>query len=465
MKSIYNYFNKVIGAILLLIVSMQFSCKRDFLNAKPNLALVVPNTIADYQAILDNNTVSTLFNFNQPSLTEVGAGDFYLSYTSWQGLSTTQERNAYIWAPDIYAGQTSFDWDPTYQRILYENVVLDGIAKVPHSSSDVASWNNVKGTALFYRAYDFLSLVEEYAKAYDPSSAGSDLGIPLRTTSNITVKSVRVSVQATYDQIISDLTIAKPLLPFTPLYPTRPGTAAVYGLLSRVYLSQRDYNKALIYADSSLQLSNKLLDFNQLSGVSSNPIVKFSAEVIYHHDLAAYSAFNPYSPTLVVDSVLYNSYSDNDLRKTIYFKSVSGLVTRNASFSGNPFYAFGGITTNEMYLTRAECYARANNISAAVNDLNTLLVSRSLTGTFIPYKASSSSEALTKILIERRKELVFRGLRWADLKRLNKDQTTLITLTRTINGKTYTLLPNSNLYVFPIPPDEIANSSLPQNPR
>lgn len=455
---------KISRAIFLLSILMQFSCKKNWLDAKPNLALVVPSSVVDYQAILDNNTGNSLFNYNEPSLSEVGAGDFYLKYTSWETLSTVQERNAYLWVPDIFAGQSSFDWGDTYHRILDENIVLEGIATVPYNSSNQTSWNNVKGTALFYRAYDFFSLVQEFAKAYDLKTASTDLGIALRTTSDINVKSVRATVQETYTQIVNDLLIAKPLLPTSPLFPTRPGKAAIYGLLSRVYLSESNYGTALLYADSCLQLSNQLLDFNSLSTTSSNPIARFNAEVIYHHTLENYSAFINSNPNLIIDSILYNSYNVNDLRRSIYFKIASGLITRKASYSGRST-PFGGIATDEIYLIRAECYARENDILSAMKDLNTLLITRWVTGTFIPYTATNSAGALTKILTERRKELVFRGLRWADLKRLNKDPNTAITLNRVFNGQNYTLLPNSDLYVFPIPPDEIQLSALQQNPR
>lgn len=464
MKPFHIFIKRATGAILLALILLQLSCKKDFLDAKPNVALIVPSTVADYQSILDNNTLSNLFNNNQPALNEIGAGDFYLTYTDWQGLYNGQERTPYLWSTDIFGGESSFDWNDSYKRVLYENIVLEGIVHVPSNPANQIAWNNVKGTALFYRAYDFLNLVEEFAKAYDPATAGTDPGIPLRITPDVNIKSTRASVQATYDQIISDLNQAKPLLPTTPLFPTRAGTAAVYGLLSRVYLSQRNYPKALIYADSCLQISGKLIDFNTLDTSASYPIKRFSAEVIYHHTLGNLSAMDNYNPNLLADSNLYRSYSNNDLRKKIYFKTVSGLVTCNASFGGKSV-RFGGLTTNEMYLIRAECYARAGNTNAAMQDLNTLLKTRWGTGTFVPYTSSSSTDALMQILAERRKELVYRGTRWEDLKRLNKDPATAVTLTRVFNGKTYTLPPNSHLYVFPIPPDEILASGIPQNPR
>jgi starch-binding outer membrane protein, SusD/RagB family len=464
MKTPYNISKSISIALLLVLTLLEFSCKKDWLDAKPNLALVVPSTIKDYQAILDNNTGTSLFNNNEPALSEVGAGDFYLPYTTWQALDNAQERNAYLWSPDIYAGETAYDWNDTYNRILNENIVLDGIAKLPADQTNVAAWNNVKGTALFYRAYDFWSLAQEFAKAYDPNSASQDLGISIRTNPDINIKPVRATVQQTYDQIINDLLLARKLLPDAPLFPTRPGRAAVYGLLSRAYLSASNYDEALSYADSCLQLSNQLMDYNSLSKTSSRPVARFNKEVIYHHTLEYYSAFTNTSPNLMVDSALYNSYDPNDLRKVIFFKDVSGFKTRKASYGGASI-PFGGIATDEIYLIRAECFARKNDVSSAMNDLNTLLSTRWVTGTFVPYSPGNSADALTKILSERRKELIYRGLRWSDLKRLNKDPKTALTLTRKLNGKNYSLPPNSNLFVFPIPPVEVQLGGLPQNPR
>ena len=100
-----------------------------------------------------------------------------------------------------------------------------------------------------------------------------------------------------------------------------------------------------------------------------------------------------------------------------------------------------------------------------MNDLNALLKKRYLTGTYIDRTASSANDALVQILTERKKELAFRGLRWMDLRRLNREPQFATTLTRVINGQTYTLQPNSIRYALPIPDDEIALSGLQQNPR
>jgi hypothetical protein len=169
----------------------------------------------------------------------------------------------------------------------------------------------------------------------------------------------------------------------------------------------------------------------------------------------------------VVDSNLYVSYADNDLRKTKFFTILDNLpqyprFVGSYDFDGNKY---DGLATDEMYLIRAECYARTGNANAAMKDLNTLLVTRWKTGTFIPYVAASADDALNQILAERRKELVYRGLRWTDLRRLNENNQSAITLQRNVNGLLYRLTPNDPKYALPIPDAEISLSGLIQNQR
>jgi hypothetical protein len=447
---------------VILIASVSFSsCKKDWLDGKPNKSLVIPTTVADYQALLDNTDE---INQNQPSLSMVGDGDYYVTDTRYNSLSQT-ERSAYIWAPtssNFYSAATVDDWTDPYQRILIENVVLDGVQKLQNVPGSQVTFNNVMGSALFYRSFDFYNVAQIFCKQYLSSSASSDLGLPLRTSSNINITLNRSSVQQTYDQIINDLLKAVPLLPVTPLFPTRPSKPAVFGLLARVYLSQANYPKALLYADSCLQLENTLIDFNQLTPTASHPVPHFNKEVIFSTTLITYLSY--LSSRLIVDSTLYKSYNLNDLRRSVYFGSSAGNITFKGSYDGSSVF-FGGFATDEMYLIRAECNARAGNTTAALNDLNALLKNRWVTGSYVNMTAISADAALSLILTERRKELCFRALRWTDLRRLNLETRFQTTLTRTVNGQNYTLSPNSSRYVLPLDNNELQIGGLQQNPR
>jgi hypothetical protein len=132
-------------------------------------------------------------------------------------------------------------------------------------------------------------------------------------------------------------------------------------------------------------------------------------------------------------------------------------------YNVNTLFTFPAV--DELYLIKSECEARLGNVSMAMTDLNTLLVTRWKTGTFIPFTAANADDALPVILTERRKELVMRGVRWTDLRRLNTDARFASTITHVYNGQVYLLPPNDPKYVWPIPDDEILYSGIPQNVR
>jgi len=124
-----------------------------------------------------------------------------------------------------------------------------------------------------------------------------------------------------------------------------------------------------------------------------------------------------------------------------------------------------GLGIAEVYLIRAECNARLDKKDLALQDLNKLLVNRYVTGTFTSINVSSSSEALDIVLQERKKEMVNRGMRWADLKRLNIDGARSINLKRVLNGTEYILPPNDPRYALLIPLEVVRFSDVHQNSR
>jgi len=100
-----------------------------------------------------------------------------------------------------------------------------------------------------------------------------------------------------------------------------------------------------------------------------------------------------------------------------------------------------------------------------MSDLNTLLRKRWKTGTYTDMTATDANDALAKVLTERRKELLFRSLRWTDLRRLNKESRFAVTLKRTLNGQDYTLAPNDLRDGLLIPQEVLNREPMPQNPR
>lgn len=441
------------------------SCnKQAFLDKKPSTDIFIPTTLEDFQALLDNDS----YMGESPIIGELSADNYYLLHPYWQTLPA-KERNSYIWAADIYEGVGKVeDWNTPYKQVFYANVVLEGLNKLPMTSNNEKEWKAIKGAALFIRGYAFYNIAQLFAPVYNSVTAGSDKGIPLRLTPDLEGISVRSTVLQTYNQLLSDLKEASQLLPGPIAFNNRnrPSRPAAMAMLARVYLSMSAYQQAGVYADSCLQLYNTLINYNILNPSTSIPFVPLNAETIYQNRLLSGIPVlsGLFVPSCIVDSLLYRSYAVNDLRRDLfYFLNADKLPNTKGSYNGTVF-PFSGLATDEVYLIRAECFARAENVVAAMNDLNVLLLNRWKTGTFIPFTATTASEALQKILEERRKELAFRGLRWTDLRRLNKEGAN-ITLRRNLNGQPFQLLPGERRYVLPIPPDVINLTGMEQNPR
>lgn len=446
--------------ILLFFSTCLFcSCKK-YLSAIPDKKLAIPSTTEDLQAILDNYRS---MNSSFPFAAEILSDHYYFTTPVFLGITNETHRNYYCWLPTEEADA----WVGIYAPVRNANVVLDNIDRIAATAPEPLSLKGVKGAALFFRAFSYQLGAELFGQPYKASTAPTDGGLALRLTAAIEVPTTRSSMAATYQQIIADAMEAIPLLPANPLAKTRPSQPAAYALLARAYLCMQQYDSALKYSNNALLLyGDSLLDFNSLSASATAPIKRFNAEVIFHARSAVTGTINP--NRAIIDSVLYKSYQANDLRKVIYYKTASdGTATFKGDYDGsgsNSGYVFCGFVTDELLLTRAECYARAGNSVAALQDLNKLLQSRWKAGFFVPVTAADAQEALSFILTERRKELLFRGTRWMDLRRLKDDPFFSVTPSRFVNGQSFSLPPNSPRYALRIPESIITITGMPQNP-
>jgi len=449
-------------SIYFLFISMAFitGCKK-YLDFKSDAKLVTPETIKDIQGILDDGEKINIKT--TPSLGESSADDYFMLPANY-ATQTLQTQQIYQWIPtDIRYGN---DWNLAYQAIYNCNLSLELIDKIERTNANAGALDNVKGSALFLRAFHFLNLLSQYAKAYNESTAASDPGIVLRKTSDFNIPSVRTSVKDGYEQIISDLDQALLLLPDYPLHKMRPSKGAGLALLSRAYLFMGNYARAKAYATDALKLNAFLMDYNSDPSIGNFSatvgVRKLNAETIFHAEQGITIALHGITRARI-DTNLVASFATGDLRKTVFFNMISGYAQYKGSYAGTANLFFSGLATDEIYLIRAEANAYLGEIALAMTDLNDLLKKRwNKNVPFIPVTASTPAEALSKVRQERRKELLMRGLRWIDLKRYNREGAN-ITIFRKINGQLISLFPSSGYYAIPIPNDIIELSGMPQN--
>jgi tetratricopeptide (TPR) repeat protein len=465
---------------LFLLCTMLMSCQK-YVDIPKRSTDTFMTTANDCQLLLDNYTV---MNIGYPVDAEISSDDYYVVSESFQPDALVpvpaEEQILYSWQMSAIHSKADANWLTPYLIINKANLVLETLEKLKSGTENPVKINTLKGSALFYRAYNLWFVAQMYAKPYTASTAAQDPGVPIHLSSDINEKSSRGTVQETYDRIITDLSEAIQLLPTTSSIATRPNKAAALAMLARTYLSMEDYPKALINADAAIQIRGGLLNYNSptVRKFGNTPFVRYNPEVIFHsitfRSPVLFPGVGILGSCAKIDHALVASYNPNDIRSSIFIKPNSGTSAGTFRFTGNyePIASstlFNGLAVDELYLTRAECYARAGDIDGAMRDLNKLLENRWITGTYVYQSAGTADEALTKVLQERRKELLMRGLRWTDLRRLNKDSAREKDLNRslTVNGVTtvYTLPANDLKYVLLIPKNVIDNSNIQQNPR
>ncbi len=451
----------LLNIALVLSCLLSTGCSK-FLDKKPDEKLAVPNTLEDLQALLDNWVV---MNQREPSVGNIVTDEYYVTAQILQGASGT-ERNQFLWSNANQFTYTVNDWAQSYKIIYTANTVLENLQHIAQDKAG-AQWKNINGQAYFFRANALLQAAFIWCLAYDSEESKTQLGLPLRLNTNFNEVSTRSTVAQTYEQIIKDLSLATSLLPDRPVHVYRPSKPAAYALLARTYLAMRAYEKAGKYADSALKLHDQLLDYNLLNSTVNYPFstLQFSANPEIIFEARCQTPYLLAVNTAKVDPLIYNMYSNEDLRKVVFFRRYTdGSYGFKGTYSGGANTFFMGLATDELYLIKAECLARNGDLQESLKCLNTLLEKRWQRDVFQAFSLDNQEEILRLILTERQKELYRRGLRWIDIKRLNKEGNELI-LSRTIDGVSYTLPSNDLRYALPIPEDVIAMTGMQQNPR
>ena len=448
--------NRLIKLLIVSVCAVLVSCE-GFLDPKPDQGLLTPNSLNDVQLLLDNTDV---FN-RQAMLVNISADDFWTTSEAYQGMNVL-EQGAYLWLDDPYQGSNILDWESAYRQVFYANVALETLED--YSGGEIERADELRGMALFYKSYAYFHLLQQFAPAYQRNGGNDELlGIILRDRAEINDPSERASLTDSYEALLMDLEEAVNLLPSTIGLKTRPNQAAGYGLLARVYLVMFEYEKAGEAAEKALQQYSDRLDFNDMDLSPLRPFERFGPETIFYSILHSH-AFSRGAQTYV-DSLLIQSYEDGDLRKDAYFNlRGDGLFNMTGHHTGSTL-VFGGLTVGELQLIAAESFARTGNETLALTYLNQLLEKRYQTEEWTPLQGLSGNELLERILLERQKELVGRGIRWTDLRRLNQEAGFEKVVVREIDGQEFRLEPGSNAYVFPIPDNEIIRSGVVQNPR
>lgn len=464
---------KKVTTILAICVVLMLTGCNDYLDIKPK-GEKIPKTVTDYETLLNYESVQKVSDTYPTYLTD----DVYLpdvaQGTATPGLNSVDQSilNLYLFKKDVF-GEAQDDgfWFASYNRIYYYNTVIDNIMDAEGPSEQQK--HSIRAEASISRALEYLYLVNGYAKHYDVRTADTDPGVPLVLDEDISKKDlVRASVKDVYAQIQSDLQAALPNLPAQPKGNAfRASKAAGYGILAKMYLYMGNYAEALKAANAVLEMNNSLLDLKKYTVVKvQSSIGRTNVPQDIDNPENIYIKFAPYvyglSSKVFGSDELISLFSEDDMRLQVYFtKNFRNIPTDKYVWA--PYLRANlAVLSPEIYLIAAECEAREGSVERAMSLINKLRDNRIKNNT--PLVAIDRSDALQKVLEERRRELAMSGMvRYIDLKRLNQESQFAKTITHVTGEGMFSLEPNSPLYVLPIPAKVMRfnKNSMKQNER
>ncbi|QQD14262.1 RagB/SusD family nutrient uptake outer membrane protein [Sphingobacterium sp. UDSM-2020] len=431
---------------ILIFIILCTGCS-DFLEIKPDKKMSVPKTLEDCELLL--NDYGTL-NSAYTALGIIAGEPYYLNSPNWNSIADLDDRNAYIWSEEPNFKTQA--WQGPYRVVYICNQIMQILDKLTVAEKESARFKAACGHARFLRAFAYQELISVYTLPYNVKTADIELGVPIRLMPDIDVVSKRASLQDSYKQVISDYQAALGFLDVKTTIQTGTSKSAAYAGLARLFLDMKDYDKAYRYADSAWSLKPYLLDYNTLNSGANFPITKYNQEVLFSALTVSSNAFGRNYIRMNPD--LIASYQVGDLRKENYFQPNLvdlGTFGFKGSYDGGPGGAFIGLTSSEVLLIRAESAARLQKIDEALKDVNFLRKYRWTDHIYPIVTEQEPNRLLDIILQERGKELVFRGRRWSDIKRLSDDPHRAIYLERIIDNKTYSLPIGSLKYAIQIP--------------
>ncbi|QKX03758.1 RagB/SusD family nutrient uptake outer membrane protein [Aquimarina sp. TRL1] len=378
---------------------------------------------------------------------------------------------------------SSWIFNQGYEAVGAANLVIGQIDNLPDGDEK----RNIHGQALAARALAHFDIVRLHAKIPTQSAdANSSLGIPYikvedGDTGNPLATPARETVASNYQEIIEDLEKAASLIS-SETVEGRLNKNSVYGLLSKVYLYNGDYQLAINAADkvttplaTAAELEDVYTDVSN-AGLVIEFAINTTSETRNNNVGVLYSQTNSEGTKseYVIDFDFFQSIDDNDARKSVMvFEADFADNKYNAvkKFLGEKGEVNGRVDIKvmraaEVLLNKAEAQFELGNNAEALATLDELRAARDGgTGS-----GSETGQALEDaIQLNRRIELAFEGHRFFDIKRrgesINRSSKgDLIDGTGT-PAEILTLAAGDNRFQFPIPADEVnANPNFKQNP-
>lgn len=416
----------------------------------------------------DSLTTGTLTNTTQGLKNALnGAYALFKDHTEFNG--TTDLNNMYLRqyfqmsdfaSDDIVCGQSTTDplyysftlnhtptqtnsryfWYISYKIINDVNTVIEAAQSISNPDANI---QQLIGECYFLRAFCHFNLARFYARPYTQDPAAS--GVILRTSTSDPADKARASVSEVYAAVIADAEKGAALMTASRGVQYASQEAA-WALLSRVFLYKGDNDSTIYYSDKVIN-SGKF----SIATAANYPAMFANATTSTETILCvAFTEVDDYGKGGSIASMIYSDgnsgwgeeYASASLRDTmsehpedlrwsyiVPLKDADGNMQKKNGieiYYITKFSFQGGKPTlsspimfrlSEMYLNKAEAEAKANNATAALNDVDMIRKNRGLEDYLYKGIAPAGKTVLETVLKERRLELAFEGHRSADVYR------------------------------------------------
>lgn len=364
-----------------------------------------------------------------------------------------------------------------YQKINYMNTV---ISKVPGADGGTSEKKaQIVAEARVRRAWYHFLLVGMYARQYDDATADELGGIPYVDNTNSAEEKKKLSLKKTYERILEDCSdkVLENLVPGTVDNVCRAGLDFGYGVRARVLFQMKHYDEALRYADLALKVNGRLE--NRAPVMSSGKwILDYSCPSNYYiiyQDNSNLGDFYGYviSPEMAA-CIDPNDYVNKYYLAEPYMDPAWGdpYATvpdgcRQSNISDARWNVWG-LRSESMYYLKAECLIRSGKISEGLAQIDKVRATRIENPEIYAEKTGLTEAQAMKLLQDsKRFEFMKTFENFFDRKRWNSEDAYKTNIVRDLSSLglgTYSLSPESPIWVFPFPMNATKhNKSLTQN--
>ncbi|KYG77873.1 MULTISPECIES: RagB/SusD family nutrient uptake outer membrane protein [Roseivirga] len=451
-----KYISRIIMLLAIVLVS---ACAEDYLDTFPTdqqAADQVLGTIENQRAALEG---MHRHMYSMPGASQgerAGYGNFMINY-DFLGSDVVNPQRGSGWFISAYqwidhrnnsGSLVRHTYDYYYTMIVNANNIINSIDAI---EGDESEKQNIKGQALFYRAFGHFNLVQLYGKRYVPGQNNTQLGvvINLDDLNSIGTSKARSTVEEVYAQIQTDLTSSlQNITASGQTYASDKSQISanvVNGVLARVALTKGEWANAITYAQAARQGFSATTSAQMTNGFNSQdtPSWIWASHVIpdqgeYFASFFAYMSYN-YSSSHIrndpkcINADLYDLIADTDVRKGLWAVTPAEMAAidipsnfakypyMNVKFEALPSGTIGDgdvvlMRADEMILIEAEANAHLGNDLAARTALFSLVSQRDPNALI---SLNSGAALLNEILVQRRIELWGEGFNFLDLKRLD----------------------------------------------